>query len=47
MKSETENEREKSGKGILALAGAIPADDLERMKIAIEEDCRKVNKNEW
>jgi hypothetical protein len=30
-----------------SFAGCIPSDDLERMKIAIEEGCEQVDPNEW
>ena len=32
---------------ILALAGSIPADDIELMKEAIEEGCERVNPDGW
>lgn len=35
------------GKTLLRFEGAIPADDLQLMSKAIEENCEKVNLNEW
>jgi hypothetical protein len=35
------------GKVLLRFAGTIPASDLELMKQAIEEDCERVELNEW
>ncbi|MDP2268991.1 MAG: hypothetical protein Q8K46_07470 [Deltaproteobacteria bacterium] len=35
------------GKQLLSFAGAIHADDLNTIKQAIEENCEKVNPNEW
>jgi hypothetical protein len=35
------------GKQLLQFAGAIPLDDLESMRQAIENGCEQVNLNEW
>lgn len=35
------------GKSLLRFEGAIPADDLELMAKAIEENCEKVDTSEW
>jgi len=35
------------GKQFLSFAGAIHADDLNTIKQAIEDNCEKVNPNEW
>lgn len=35
------------GKTLLQFAGAIPLDELEMMRQAIEADCEQVNLNEW
>ncbi len=35
------------GKDLLRFAGAIPADDLERMRRAIEAGCEKVDTDGW
>jgi len=35
------------GKDLLRFAGAIEPNDLQVMAQAIEEDCEKVNPNEW
>ena len=35
------------GKTLLSFAGAIHADDLKTIKQAIEDNCEKVNLNEW
>lgn len=35
------------GTELIYLAGSIPTDDLELMRQAIEEDCQKVDFNEW
>jgi len=35
------------GKQLLQFAGAIPVDDLESMRQAIENGCEQVNLNEW
>lgn len=35
------------GKRLLIFEGAIPADDLQRMSKAIEENCEKVDIGEW
>lgn len=36
-----------AGKDLLQFEGAIPADDLELMSKAIEENCEKVDISEW
>ena len=35
------------GKSLLRFEGAIPADDLQLMSKAIEENCEKVDISEW
>lgn len=35
------------GKDLLRFAGAIAASDLQLMSQAIEEDCEKINSNDW
>jgi len=35
------------GKSLLRFEGAIPADDLQLMAKAIEENCEKVDTSEW
>lgn len=35
------------GKQLLGFAGAIPMDDLELMRQAIEDGCEQVDLNEW
>lgn len=35
------------GKQLLPFAGTFPADDLKVMEQAIEDNCEKVNLNEW
>ncbi len=35
------------GKLLLSFAGTIPADDLKAMEQAIEDNCEKVDLNEW
>ncbi len=35
------------GKRLLQFEGAISADDLQQMAKAIEENCKKVDTNEW
>jgi len=35
------------GKRLLQFAGAISADDLELMRQAIEDECERVDLNEW
>ncbi|OHE59284.1 MAG: hypothetical protein A2Z47_07890 [Thermodesulfovibrio sp. RBG_19FT_COMBO_42_12] len=35
------------GKGLLRFEGIIPADDLQLMSKAIEENCEKVDISEW
>lgn len=36
-----------SGQELLRFAGSIPADDLQLMREAIEQDCERVDANEW
>lgn len=48
--AQTVNQAERNGtpgKDFLKFAGIIPSDDLTLMQAAIEEDCGKVNLNEW
>ncbi|MCS6844019.1 MAG: hypothetical protein NZ528_06805 [Caldilineales bacterium] len=35
------------GSQLLPFAGAIPADDLQLMRFAIEEGCERIDANEW
>jgi len=35
------------GKDLLRIAGTIPHDDLEQMKEAIEQECERLDPNEW
>ncbi|MEA5499009.1 hypothetical protein VB834_10115 [Limnoraphis robusta Tam1] len=35
------------GQQLLRFAGSIPADDLQLMREAIEQDCEQVDINEW
>jgi hypothetical protein len=35
------------GKELLRIVGAIPHDDLEQMKQVIEEECERIDANEW
>ncbi len=35
------------GKNLLKYAGAIPRDDVEIMRAAIEADCEQIDPNEW
>lgn len=35
------------GTSLLRFVGSIPADDLDKMQQAIEEDCDKVDWDEW
>jgi len=35
------------GKKLLRFAGAIPLDDVELMRQAIEDECEQVDLNEW
>ena len=35
------------GKQLLRFAGSIPADDLQSMREAIEQDCGRIDVNEW
>jgi len=35
------------GKQLLQFAGAIPLDDLELMRQAIEQECERVDADEW
>ena len=36
-----------SGKELLKFSGAIPIDELETMRLAIESGCEQVDLNEW
>jgi hypothetical protein len=36
-----------SGQQLLRFAGSIPLDDLQLMQIAIEQDCERVDVDEW
>jgi hypothetical protein len=35
------------GKELLRMIGTIPHEDLEEMKKAIEEECERIDVNEW
>ncbi len=35
------------GQHLLRFAGSIPADDLQLMRAAIQEDCERVDIDEW
>ncbi len=35
------------GQQLLQFAGTIPLDDLQTMREAIEQDCERVDANEW
>ncbi len=35
------------GQQLLRFAGAIPPDDIQLMREAIEQDCEQVDTNEW
>ena len=35
------------GKQLLRFAGLIPSDDLQLMREAIEQDCERIDINEW
>ncbi|MBW4561433.1 MAG: hypothetical protein KME32_09800 [Mojavia pulchra JT2-VF2] len=35
------------GQKLLRFAGAIPSDDIELMREAIEQDCQQVDTDEW
>ena len=35
------------GTDLIAFGGRIPADDLQRMQVAIEQGCEAVNLSEW
>lgn len=35
------------GKNLLHFAGSIPPDDLQLMHEAIEQDCERIDGNEW
>lgn len=35
------------GKQLLRFAGSIPPDDLQSMREAIEQDCERIDVNEW
>jgi hypothetical protein len=37
----------KSGKSLLAFVGHIPEPDIIEMEVAINENCGKVEQNEW
>ena len=43
----TSVQRGTPGKNLLRFAGTIPAEDLELMSQAIEQDCEQVDLNEW
>jgi len=43
----TQQSKVQRRKAILDLAGSIPADDIERMKTAIEEGCGRVDSDGW
>ncbi|NOY28830.1 MAG: hypothetical protein GXP28_01255 [Planctomycetes bacterium] len=45
--STQQSSKEQRRKAILDLAGSIPADDIERMKDAIEEGCGRVDSDGW
>ena len=36
-----------TGKNLLSFAGTIPVDDLKAMEQAIEDNCERVELNEW
>lgn len=36
-----------TGGTLLAFAGTIPAEDLEEMRRAVEEDCEKIDEEGW
>ncbi|MEB3181373.1 MAG: hypothetical protein VKL59_20410 [Nostocaceae cyanobacterium] len=36
-----------NGRQLLRFAGSIPPDDLQLMREAIEQDCERVDINEW
>lgn len=36
-----------AGERLLHFAGFIPIDDVELMREAIDQDCRRINPNEW
>lgn len=36
-----------SGQELLRFAGLIPADDLERMRQAVEQGCEQVDPDDW
>lgn len=35
------------GQQLIRFAGSIPSDDLQLMREAIEQDCERVDSNEW
>lgn len=35
------------GKNLLSFAGSIPKTDLEEIEKTIEQDCEKINSDEW
>ena len=35
------------GRQLLRFAGAIPLDDLQLMRLAIEQGCERIDANEW
>lgn len=35
------------GKSLLHFAGSIPPDDLQLMRESIEQDCERIDVNEW
>ncbi|MCB0194498.1 MAG: hypothetical protein KDJ65_21290 [Anaerolineae bacterium] len=35
------------GKNLLHFVGTIPADELQQMRQAIEQDCEQIDLNEW
>ncbi len=35
------------GQQLLRFAGSIPSDDLQLMREAIEQDCERINVDEW
>ena len=35
------------GQNLLRFAGSIPPDDLQLMREAIEQDCERIDVNEW
>jgi hypothetical protein len=43
----TSSKRGAAGKDLLRAVGTIPHDDLEQMKRVIEQECERVEVNEW